>query len=210
MIEIIGTFNTAKCFASTLEDGAREQIKAVCDTEAFASSKIRIMPDVHAGKGCTIGTTMTITDKIVPSMVGVDIGCGMYTVYLGNIDIDFEKVDEAAHFIPCGRNVWEGRQERFDLTQLRSYRYLKDSKRLERSLGTLGGGNHFIEVDVDENDGKYLVIHSGSRKDDPPLRCSNVNLSHSDKIDVYDQLCLNWDEFVDYVWSYSKARKPLK
>ena len=109
MIEIIGTFNTAKCFASTLEDGAREQIKAVCDTEAFSSSKIRIMPDVHAGKGCTIGTTMTITDKIVPSMVGVDIGCGMYTVYLGNIDIDFEKVEEATHFIPCGRNVWEGR-----------------------------------------------------------------------------------------------------
>ncbi|MBQ8440977.1 MAG: RtcB family protein [Clostridia bacterium] len=163
MIEIIGTFNTAKCFASTLEDGAREQIKAVCDTEAFSSSKIRIMPDVHAGKGCTIGTTMTITDKIVPSMVGVDIGCGMYTVYLGNIDIDFEKVDEAAHFIPCGRNVWEGRQERFDLTQLRCYRYLKDSKRLERSLGTLGGGNHFIEIDVDGEGGKYLVIHSGSR-----------------------------------------------
>ena len=163
MIEIIGNFNTAKCFASTLEDGAREQIKAVCDTEAFASSKIRIMPDVHAGKGCTIGTTMTITDKIVPSMGGVDIGCGMYTVYLGNIDIDFEKMDEAAHSIPCGRNVWEGRQERFDLTQLRSYRYLKDSKRLERSLGTLGGGNHFIEVDVDENGGKFLVIHSGSR-----------------------------------------------
>ena len=154
MIEIIGQFNTAKCFATTLEDGAREQIKAVCDTEAFSSSKIRIMPDVHAGKGCTIGTTMTVSDKIVPSMVGVDIGCGMYTVYLGNVDIDFEKVDEAAHFIPCGRNVWEGRQERFDLTQLRCYRNLKDTKRLERSLGTLGGGNHFIEVDVDENGGK--------------------------------------------------------
>jgi len=87
----------------------------------------------------------------------------MYTVYLGNMDIDFEKVDEAAHFIPCGRNVWEGRQERFDLTQLRCYRHLKDSKRLGRSLGTLGGGNHFIEIDVDERGGKYLVIHSGSR-----------------------------------------------
>lgn len=124
-----------------LRDGAREQIKTVCDTEAFASSKIRIMPDVHAGKGCTIGTTMTVTDKIVPAMVGVDIGCGMYTVYLGKIDIDFEKVDEAAHFIPCGRNVWEGRQERFDLTHLRCYRSLRDTKRLERSLGTLGGGN---------------------------------------------------------------------
>ncbi len=140
-----------------------QQIKAVCDTEEFSSSKIRIMPDVHAGKGCTIGTTMTITDKIVPSMVGVDIGCGMYTVYLGEIDIDFEKLDEAAHFIPCGRNVWEGRNERFDLTQLRCYRNLRDTRRLERSLGTLGGGNHFIEVDVDEKGGKYLVIHSGSR-----------------------------------------------
>ena len=163
MIEIIGAFNTAKCFTGQLEDVAREQIKKVCDTEAFSSSKIRIMPDVHAGKGCTIGTTMTITDKIVPSMVGVDIGCGMYTVYLGNVDIDFEKVDEAAHYIPCGREVWDGRYERFDLTVLRSYRELKHAPRLERSLGTLGGGNHFIEIDVDEDGGKYLVIHSGSR-----------------------------------------------
>ena len=163
MIEIIGQFNTARCFATTLEETAREQIRVVCDTEAFSASKIRIMPDVHAGKGCTIGTTMTVTDKIVPSMVGVDIGCGMYTIYLGKIDVDFEKVDEAAHLIPCGRNVWEGRIERFDLTQLRCYRNLKHAPRLERSLGTLGGGNHFIEIDVDENGGKYLVIHSGSR-----------------------------------------------
>ena len=163
MVEIKGKYNEAKCFTSELEDGAYEQIKAVCDTEAFAKSKIRIMPDVHSGKGCTIGTTMTITDKIVPSMVGVDIGCGMYTVYLGNIDIDFEKVDEVAHFIPSGKKVWEGRQERFDLTALRCYRNLRDTKRLERSLGTLGGGNHFIEIDVDEEGGKYLVIHSGSR-----------------------------------------------
>ena len=92
MIEIIGEFNTAKCFTGQIEDVAREQIKQVCDTEAFASSKIRIMPDVHAGKGCTIGTTMTITDKIVPAMVGVDIGCGMYTVALGKVDIDLEKM----------------------------------------------------------------------------------------------------------------------
>lgn len=163
MIEIKGEFNTAKCFTEELEDGAYEQIKEVCDTEAFTTSKIRIMPDVHAGKGCTIGTTMTVTDKIVPSMVGVDIGCGMYTVYLGKIDIDFEKLDEVAHFIPSGKKVWEGRQERFDLTKLRCYRNLRDTKRLERSLGTLGGGNHFIEIDADEEGGKYLVIHSGSR-----------------------------------------------
>ena len=163
MIEITGKFNTARVFATTVDDIAREQIRVVCDTEAFASSKIRIMPDVHAGKGCTIGTTMTIIDKIVPSMVGVDIGCGMYTVYLGKIDIDFEKLDEAAHCIPCGREVWDGRIERFDLTELRCYRNLKHAPRLERSLGTLGGGNHFIEVDADDEGGKYLVIHSGSR-----------------------------------------------
>lgn len=163
MIEIIGKFNTAICYTDTLEPTAYTQIETVCNEEAFANSKIRIMPDVHAGKGCTIGTTMTIVDKVVPNMVGVDIGCGMYTVNLGKVDIDLEKFDEAAHTIPCGRNVWEGRQERFDLTRLRCYRNLKDTKRLERSLGTLGGGNHFIEIDADEEGNKYLIIHSGSR-----------------------------------------------
>ena len=163
MIEINGQFNTAICYTNTLEDTAYAQIQTVCNEEAFKESKIRIMPDVHAGKGCTIGTTMTIIDKVVPNMVGVDIGCGMYTVALGNVDIDLEKFDEAAHFIPCGRNVWEGRQERFDLSLLKCYRNLKDTKRLERSLGTLGGGNHFIEIDLDENGNKYIVIHSGSR-----------------------------------------------
>ena len=163
MIEINGQFNTAICYTDTLEDTAYAQIQTVCNEEAFKESKIRIMPDVHAGKGCTIGTTMTIIDKVVPNMVGVDIGCGMYTVALGNVDIDLEKFDEAAHFIPCGRNVWEGRQERFDLSVLKCYRNLKDTKRLERSLGTLGGGNHFIEIDSDENGNKYIVIHSGSR-----------------------------------------------
>ena len=121
------------------------------------------MPDVHLGKGCTIGTTMTIADKIVPSMVGVDIGCGMYTVELGKINIDLDRFDAFAHFIPSGKEVWEGRIERFDLTQLRCHRNLKDSRRLERSLGTLGGGNHFIEIDEDDQGNKYLVIHSGSR-----------------------------------------------
>ncbi len=135
----------------------------MCDYEFSEGSKIRIMPDVHEGKGCTIGTTMTVRDKAVPNIVGVDIGCGMYTVNLGKVDIDFARLDEAAHFIPSGMHVWEGRQERFDLTQLRCYRSLRDSRRLERSLGTLGGGNHFIEVDVSGDGTKYLVIHSGSR-----------------------------------------------
>lgn len=163
MFEIKGKVNTAICYAKVVENEAIEQIKRMCDYEMTAGSKIRIMPDVHAGKGCTIGTTMTITDKAVPNVVGVDIGCGMYTVDLGKADIDFEKFDEAAHFVPSGMNVWEGRQERFDLTELRCYRELKDSKRLERSLGTLGGGNHFIEIDESADGTKYLVIHSGSR-----------------------------------------------
>ena len=163
MVEIKGRFNTAICYTDEVEPTAYEQIELVCNEEAFANSKIRIMPDVHAGKGCTIGTTMTISDKVVPNMVGVDIGCGMYTIYLGKVDIDFEKFDEAAHSIPNGRDVWEGRQERFDLTRLRCYRYLKQTRRLERSIGTLGGGNHFIEIDADEEGNKYLVIHSGSR-----------------------------------------------
>lgn len=162
-LEIKGNVNTAICYAKVVEDEAIEQIRRMCDYSMTEGSRIRIMPDVHAGKGCTIGTTMTIIDKAVPNVVGVDIGCGMYTVNLGKIDVDFERVDEAAHFIPSGMNVWEGRQERFDLTELRCYRELKDTKRLECSLGTLGGGNHFIEID-EANDGtKYLIIHSGSR-----------------------------------------------
>lgn len=163
MLEIKGKVNTAICYATVIEEEAIKQIRRMCDYEFTAGSKVRIMPDVHAGKGCTIGTTMTVIDKAVPNVVGVDIGCGMYTVNLGNIEIDFEKLDEACHFVPSGMNVWQGRQEHFDLQQLRCFRELKDSKRLERSLGTLGGGNHFIEVDKAADGTKYLVIHTGSR-----------------------------------------------
>jgi len=163
MLEIKGKVNTAVAYAKVIEDEAIEQIRRMCDYEFTEGSKIRIMPDVHAGKGCTIGTTMTVIDKAVPNVVGVDIGCGMYTVNLGKVDIDFEKMDEACHYVPSGMNVWDGRQEHFDLQGLRCFRELRDSKRLERSLGTLGGGNHFIEIDMAEDGTKYLVIHTGSR-----------------------------------------------
>ena len=106
MFEIKGKVNTAICYAKVVEDEAIEQIRRMCDYDFTKDSKITIMPDVHAGKGCTIGTTMTIVDRAVPNIVGVDIGCGMYTVNLGNVDIDFQKLDEAAHFIPSGKNVW--------------------------------------------------------------------------------------------------------
>lgn len=163
MMEIKGKVNTAICYAKVVEEEAIEQIRRMCDYPMTEGAKIRIMPDVHSGKGCTIGTTMTIKDRAVPNVVGVDIGCGMYTVNLGKGSIDFEKVDEAAHFIPSGRNVWDGRQEKFDLTGLKCYRELKDTKWLERSLGTLGGGNHFIEIDQAADGTNYLIIHSGSR-----------------------------------------------
>ena len=162
-LEIKGKVNTALCYAKVVEEEAIEQIRRMCDYPMTEGSKIRIMPDVHSGKGCTIGTTMTVTDKVVPNVVGVDIGCGMYTVDLGKGDIDYLMVDAAAHYIPSGMNVWEGRREKFDLTGLKCYRELKDAGRLVRSLGTLGGGNHFIEIDEASDGTKYLVIHSGSR-----------------------------------------------
>ncbi len=163
MFEIKGAMTTAICYATVVEDEAIQQIRRMCDQEFTRGSQVRIMPDVHAGKGCTIGTTMTVTDKAVPNVVGVDIGCGMYTINIGKAPIDLARLDEAAHFVPSGMSVWEGRKERFDLQNLRCYRALRDTKRLERSLGTLGGGNHFIEVDRSSDGTQYLVIHTGSR-----------------------------------------------
>ncbi len=163
MFEIKGKVNTAICYAKVVEEKAIDQIRRMCNYPVTEGSRIRIMPDVHAGKGCTIGTTMTVIDKVVPNVVGVDIGCGMYTVRLQETEIDFEKLDAAAHYVPSGYHVWEGRVERFDLTGLRCYRQLENVGRLERSLGTLGGGNHFIEVDRASDGTNYLVIHSGSR-----------------------------------------------
>ncbi len=162
-LEIKGKVNTAICYAKIVEDEAIEQIRRMCDHEFTEGSQIRIMPDVHSGKGCTIGTTMTIKDKAVPNIVGVDIGCGMLTINVGKGDIDFEKLDEAAHYVPSGMNVWEGRKEKFDLEALRCYRELRNTKWLAKSLGTLGGGNHFIEVDEATDGTKYLIIHTGSR-----------------------------------------------
>ena len=162
-MEIRGRCGTAIAYAKVIEEEAVEQIRRMCDYEFTEGASIRIMPDVHWGKGCTIGTTMTVRDKVVPNLVGVDIGCGMYTVDLGKGEIDLERFDEAAHYVPSGRNLWDGRQESFDLTALRCYRALKDTKRIARSLGTLGGGNHFIEIDRSADGTNYLVIHTGSR-----------------------------------------------
>lgn len=194
MFEIKGKVNTAICYATVVEDEAIEQIRRMCDYPMSEGSQIRIMPDVHYGKGCTIGTTMTISDKAVPNVVGVDIGCGMYTVNLGHQEIDFEKLDEVCHAIPHGNDVWNERHMKFDLTRLECYRQLKDSKRLERSIGTLGGGNHFIEIDIASDGTKYLVIHSGSR-----------NLG-TQVAGIYQQLAIDLNKGIE---PYLEAREEL-
>ncbi|GHU54059.1 RNA-splicing ligase RtcB [Clostridia bacterium] len=169
MIEVKGSSNTALCYCDELEEKAAEQIRMVCEQTEFADSKIRIMPDVHAGKGCTIGTTMTITDKIVPGMVGVDIGCGMETVEIAEKEIDFEKLDEVIHRqIPAGREVREDCHQFNDEIDLNELRIAKvfgavHIDRARHSVGTLGGGNHFIEVDRADNGTLFIVVHSGSR-----------------------------------------------
>jgi len=154
-----------KIFTDNIEQEAIDQIHLLMAQEAFQNSIVRIMPDVHAGKGCVIGFTGDLGDKVIHNIVGVDIGCGMLCVSLGNKSMDLEKLDQIIHEkVPSGFHVHEGRNDRFPaLLQLKSYRSLKDTRRFERSLGTLGGGNHFIEVDRDEEGAFYLVIHSGSR-----------------------------------------------
>nr|DAI14524.1 MAG TPA: tRNA-splicing ligase RtcB [Caudoviricetes sp.] len=154
-----------KIFTKNIEEQAINQINELLEQETFKNSKVRIMPDVHAGKGCVIGFTGNLGEKVIPNIVGVDIGCGMLCVELGNIDLDLEKLDKIIRqYVPSGMNVHDERKYKFlELQDLKCYRELKDTKRLERSIGTLGGGNHFIEIDIDEDNNKYLVIHTGSR-----------------------------------------------
>ena len=154
-----------KIFTQNIEQEALDQINTLMEQPAFSDCKVRIMPDVHAGKGCVIGFTADLGDKVIPNIVGVDIGCGMLTVNLGKIDIDYAKLDSVIReYIPCGREVHSGRKVKFPkLQDLKCYRELKDTKRFERSIGTLGGGNHFIEIDEGTDGTKYLVIHTGSR-----------------------------------------------
>ncbi|MBQ1926519.1 MAG: RtcB family protein [Proteobacteria bacterium] len=166
MKTIQGKFNSAVIFTDVVDESSLAQVQLLCDQAFTEGAHIRMMPDIHAGAGCTIGTTMTITDKIVPNLVGVDIGCGMYAIELEQTQMDYAKLDETirAH-VPFGREVRPEKHEfanEIDLTELRCYRMVND-RRAIRSIGTLGGGNHFIEIDRDENGKLWLVIHSGSR-----------------------------------------------
>ena len=154
-----------KIFTDDVEQEAVDQINLLLEQEPFKNCKVRIMPDVHAGKGCVIGFTADLGDKVIPNIVGVDIGCGMLCVELGKIDLNLEKLDKVINEnIPAGRNIREEKLINFDkINDLYCLRELKETKKFNKAIGTLGGGNHFIEVDVDDEGNKYLVIHTGSR-----------------------------------------------
>lgn len=167
MLILKGKHNTAKVFATQIDSTTAQQIKALCNEDFAKDSTIRIMPDCHAGKGCTIGTTMTIKDKIVPNLVGVDIACGVLIARLNKETIDLEKLEEAIHnFVPHGRNIRTQPLEKylkyFDATELRCYDKISTA-RINNSIGTLGAGNHFIEVGTDLQGFLNIIIHCGSR-----------------------------------------------
>jgi len=156
--------NEVLVFAETFEYEAYDQIKKLSNFEAYQDAKIRVMPDAHAGKGCVVGTTMTIVDKITPNLVGVDIGCGMLCISLKNKNIDLKALDNVIKtYVPSGFNVHRNSHANFDFSKLRCQKFI-DLPRASLSLGTLGGGNHFIELSQNESAEKYLIIHSGSRK----------------------------------------------
>jgi len=166
MLELKGKYNTAKIFTDMAEQSALSQIYHLLNQEFTCGSTIRVMPDVHAGMGCTIGTTMTISDKVVPNLVGVDIGCGMETVLLNNERVELTQLDKEIHQnIPSGFSIRKAPHhfsEEIDLARLRCAKHV-DLLRAELSIGTLGGGNHFIELGKDDDGQLYLVVHSGSR-----------------------------------------------
>ena len=178
MMNIKGKYTNAKIFADLIDDETVGQVIGVLNSPVTKNQKVRIMPDCHAGAGCVVGTTMTIGDKIIPNLVGVDIGCGMLVVELGHLNIqleDLKRLDEVVHkYVPAGFNINEDSsnwkyfnsnmkpEEWFK--QFRCYKYLKGKETMfANSLGSLGGGNHFVECDKDDNNNYYLVIHSGSR-----------------------------------------------
>lgn len=168
-IQVIeGMYNQAVIYIDNIEENALKQIKLLCNQEFTRGEKIRIMPDVHAGMGCTIGTTITIHNKVVPNLVGVDIGCGMETIQIKNKHLELQQLDKLIYEkIPAGFSIREtlhSYNEEIDLNELRCLKQAKiNLDRAVKSLGTLGGGNHFIEADKDEEGKLYIVIHSGSR-----------------------------------------------
>ena len=206
MIELNGKYSSAKVFTDVIDQNAISQIIELCNQPMSAGSQIRIMPDVHAGAGCTIGTTMHITDKVVPNLVGVDIGCGMETVRLKEKHIELQKLDKLIYEkIPSGFAIREKAHrynEKIDLTQLYCYKYI-DINRAQQSIGTLGGGNHFIEADKGGDGSVYIVIHSGSRH-------LGVETAKYYQEKAYENLVSKREDVKELIAAYKSAGKEKK
>ncbi|MEH7331107.1 RtcB family protein [Neobacillus drentensis] len=169
MIKITGSQTEAKVFSNYPQETALEQIQELCNQAFLKDTKISIMPDYHAGKGCVIGTTIQLKDKVVPNLVGVDVGCGVLTVKLQDKKVDFNKLDQVIRtYVPSGMEIHSDETAQLINTSFPSAEEFKAQHILSQnksrySLGTLGGGNHFIEVSVDPDGYHYLTIHTGSR-----------------------------------------------
>lgn len=211
-----------KIFTENVEPTAVNQIYNLLSQPPFADSKVRIMPDVHYGSGCVVGFTATLGNRVIPNVIGVDIGCGMLTVCLGRADIDLEELDGFIHrSIPAGSNLRKSYGDMDFIKELYCYGELRDLDRIYCSLGTLGGGNHFIELDRDEEDNKYLVIHTGSRnlglqvaklyQQKATLACKNA--AEATKKEVHDRLAAQGrmaeipDELVKITARFAKRTK---
>ncbi|MEG0371478.1 MAG: RtcB family protein, partial [Clostridium sp.] len=205
MFEINGKYATASVFASTIDDSATIQIRELCNEKFMKGSNIAIMPDVHAGMGCTIGTTLTITNKVVPNLVGVDIGCGVITLCLSKVEIDLNRLDNIIRkFIPSGKNI-----------RVKPHKFVKNIKledlkcrdivninRAELSLGTLGGGNHFIEINKSDDEEIFLCVHSGSRHlgvETAQYYQALAVKKHSNDVNLPSLAYLDGDDFHDYI-----------
>jgi len=213
-MRIIGEYTSADVFGISIEEGARDQIKRLLDQDYMVDKKVRIMPDVHQGIGCVIGYTCNMGEIVIPNIVGVDIGCGMFTVELGVIDIDLQILDKYIRKnIPSGTKTHRDPVIMFNkIKELKCYDNLKNQDRFHRSLGTLGGGNHFIEVGKDSKDKKYLIIHTGSRNMGKQIADFYQKLAIEKKGDKYPKdLCyLEGKDKEEYLFDMNIAQDYAK
>lgn len=204
MMEVKGQYNTAIVFAENLDKKTIGQLIALCNQEFSAGSKLRVMPDAHAGKGCVIGTTMSVTSKIVPNLVGVDIGCGLEVIEIGHEPVNFQQLDNVIRrSVPSGhkaRSTPHHMAEEIDLSKLSCAKAVNMDKALH-SIGTLGGGNHFIEVAKDDAGSHYLLIHSGSRQAGLQVAIEHQKIAGEKRPEdvPYELAYLEGENFADYV-----------
>jgi len=221
MIEVRGKYNTARVFVDAVDEGVLTQLTGLCNQPFVEGLHIRIMPDTHVGMGCTIGTTMTIKDKVVPGHVGVDIGCGVYVARLREKHIDFDRLDRVIRGnVPSGFDVRKHPHDfvaQLRLDALRCKSHLKNMRRLELSVGSLGGGNHFIEVATDAGGNNYLSIHTGSRNlgkqvaehyQNVAVRALGALLASAGRTKVpKDMAYLEGENLEDYLWDMQIAQE---